>query len=338
MAARKKTIKAPVRAAAPTRGSRGKTREGAFFPVSPPRAGLPRDYAETLSAIKRRIQQERLRVVLAANSAMVLLYWDIGRMILDRQQREGWGARVIDRLAADLREGYPDMKGFSARNLLFMRSFAEACPDAAKVKQLVSQLPWGHVIRLLQRVKEPGVREWYIRASIEHGWSRSILELQIDGRAHDRHGKALTNFKATLPPADSDMAAQVFKDPYLFDFLGTADPRREREVEQALVDHIQRFLLELGSGFAFVGRQVHLAFASRDYFIDLLFYHLKLRCYVVIELKAVPFDPAFIGQIAFMQSPKPDPLPLSSLATRMSLTYIRHWRSIRHGFRGNELV
>ena len=135
-----------------------------------------------------------------------------------------------------------------------MRSFAEAGPDAEKVKQLVSQLPWGHVIRLLQRVKEPGVREWYIRESIKHGWSRSILELQIDGRAHARHGKVLSNFKATLPPADSDMAAQVFKDPYLFDFLGTADPRREREVEQALVDHIQRFLLELGSGFAFVGR------------------------------------------------------------------------------------
>jgi len=297
MAARKKTTKAPVRAAAPTRGSRGKTREGAIFPVSQPRAGLPRDYTETLSAIKQRIQQERLRVVLTANSAMVLLYWDIGRMILDRQERQGWGARVIDRLAADLREGYPDMKGFSARNLLFMRSFAEACPDAEKVKQLVSQLPWGHVIRLLQRVKEPEVREWYIRKSIEHGWSRSILELQIDGRAQKRHGSALTNFKATLPPADSDMAAQVFKDPYLFDFLGTADPRREREVEQALVDHIQRFLLELGSGFAFVGRQVHLEFTSRDYYLDLLFYHLELRCYVVIELKAVPFDPAFIGQI-----------------------------------------
>ena len=143
MAARKKTTKAPVPAAAPTRGWRGKTREGAFFPVFPPRAGLPRNYAETLSAIKQRIQQERLRVVVAANSAMVLLYWDIGRMILDRQQREGWGARVIDRLAADLREGYPDMKGFSARNLLFMRSFAEACPDAEKVKQLVSRLPGG---------------------------------------------------------------------------------------------------------------------------------------------------------------------------------------------------
>jgi predicted nuclease of restriction endonuclease-like (RecB) superfamily len=323
MADRQKTTKAPMRAAAPTRGSRGKTREGAFFPVSPPRSGLPIDYAETLSAIKRRIQQERLRVVLAANSAMVLLYWDIGRMILDRQQREGWGARVIDRLAEDLREGYPDMKGFSARNLLFMRSFAEACPDAEKVKQLVSQLPWGHVIRLLQRVKETEVREWYIRESIEHGWSRSILELQIDGRAHERHGKALTNFKATLPLADSDMAAQVFKDPYLFDFLGTADPRREREVEQALVDHIQRFLLELGSGFAFVGRQVQLAFASRDYYLDLLFYHLKLRCYVVIELKAVPFDPAFIGQINVY---------LSAVASRSRAgTCATRWSWVSHG-------
>ncbi len=292
-----KTPTVPARSAA-ARVSRGRTHPGgASFPVAPPRSELPRGYAKTLGEIKQRIQQERLRVVLAANSAMVLLYWDIGRTILDRQEREGWGAKVIDRLSADLREAYPDMQGFSSRNLLFMRSFAEACPDARKVKQLVSQLPWGHVIRLLQRVKEPAAREWYIRNSIEHGWSRSILELQIDARAHQRHGKAISNFKATLPPADSDMAAQVFKDPYLFDFLGTADPRREREVEQALVDHIQRFLLELGTGFAFVGRQVQLAFASHDYFLDLLFYHLKLRCYVVIELKAVLFDPAFIGQL-----------------------------------------
>ena len=297
MAARKKTKKPPVRAADPTHRSRGKTREGAFFPVSPPRAGLPRDYAETLSAIKRRILQERLRVVLAANSAMVLLYWEIGRMILDRQERAGWGARVIDRLAADLRGAFPDMKGFSPRNLKYMRAFAAAWPDRVIVQQVAAQIPWFHNCLLLDRVPDPTARNWYIRQVTEHGWSRNILTLQIDARAHRRHGKAITNFTGTLPPDDSDMAAQVFKDPYLFDFLGTADPRREREVEQALVDHIQRFLLELGSGFAFVGRQVQLAFASRDYFIDLLFYHLKLRCYVVIELKAVPFDPAFIGQI-----------------------------------------
>jgi predicted nuclease of restriction endonuclease-like (RecB) superfamily len=216
---------------------------------------------------------------------------------LDRQEQEGWGSKIIDRLAADLRRAFPDMKGFSPRNLLFMRSFAETWPDAEIVKQLVSQLPWGHIIRLLQRVKEPDVREWYIHKSIEHGWSRSILESQIDSRAHQRHGKAISNFRATLPPAESDMAGQVFKDPYLFDFLGTADPRREREVEQALVDHIQRFLLELGTGFAFVGRQVLLEVGDQDFYVDLLFYHLKLRCYVVIELKAVPFEPGFVGQL-----------------------------------------
>lgn len=277
------------------RKTRGRKRDGASFPVPPPYQELPDSYAGVLSEIKRLIQVERLRVVMAANSAMVMLYWDIGRLILERQENEGWGAKVIDRLSSDLREAYPEMGGLSPRNLLFMRAFAAAYPDPQIVKQLVSLLPWGHTIRLLQRIKDPDVRHWYMKASMEHGWSRSILEFQIDARAHERQGKALTNFGATLPPADSDLATQVFKDPYLFDFLGTADPRREREVEQALVDHIQRFLLELGAGFAFVGRQVHLEFADSDYYVDLLFYHLKLRCYVVVELKAVPFDPAFVG-------------------------------------------
>jgi predicted nuclease of restriction endonuclease-like (RecB) superfamily len=258
---------------------------------------LPGDYAETLAEIKERIQQERLRVVLAANSAMMLLYWDIGRLILDRQERAGWGAKIIDRLSADLRAANPEMQGLSPRNLKYMRAFAAAWPDRAIVQRVVAQLPWRQNLALLERLADTGTRLWYAGQALQHGWSQPVLCLQIDGRAHERHGKALTNFKSTLPPEDSDMAAQVFKDPYLFDFLGTADPRREREVEKALIDHLQRFLLELGSGFAFVGRQVHLEFASRDCYLDLLFYHLKLRCYVVIELKAVPFDPAFIGQI-----------------------------------------
>ena len=236
-------------------------------------------------------------MVLAANSAMVLLYWDIGRMILARQEQEGWGAKVIDRLSADLREAFADLKGFSPRNLNYMRAFAAAWPDHSIVQQLAARIPWFHNCLLLDRVPDPETRQWYVHHVVEHGWSRNVLALQIDNRAHERHGKALTNFKATLPPTDSDLAVQVFKDPYLFDFLGTADLRREREIEQALVDHLQRFLLELGSGFAFVGRQVHLELASRDFYLDLLFYHLKLRCYVVIELKAVPFDPAFIGQL-----------------------------------------
>lgn len=300
MAGRKKTAKTPPVPSrhVAARVTRGRTRAGGVsFPAAPSHADLPHGYAKTLGEIKRRIQQERLRVVLAANSAMVLLYWDIGRVILDRQEREGWGAKVIDRLAADLRGAFPDMRGFSPRNLKYMRTFAAAWPERAIVQQLAAQIPWFHNCVLLDRVTDASERIWYIRQVIEQGWSRNILSLQIDARAHARAGKALTNFRATLPPADSDLAAQVFKDPYLFDFLGTADPRREREVEQALVDHIQRFLLELGSGFAFVGRQVHLELASHDYYLDLLFYHLKLRCYVVIELKAVPFEPGFAGQM-----------------------------------------
>jgi predicted nuclease of restriction endonuclease-like (RecB) superfamily len=219
---------------APERVSRGRIHPGeASFPAAPPRADLPRGYAKTLGEIKRRIQEERLRVVLTANSAMVLLYWDIGRVILDRQEREGWGAKVIDRLAADLREAFPDIKGFLPRNLKYMRAFAAAWPDRAFVQQVAAQIPWFHNCVLLDRVSDPTERSWYVQQVVEHGWSRNILALQIDGRAHARHGKAITNFKATLPPADSDLAAQVFKDPYLFDFLGTADPRRRQASSQA---------------------------------------------------------------------------------------------------------
>lgn len=232
---------------------------------------------------------------MAANSAMVTLYWDIGRQILARQEQQGWGARVIDRLSLDLKTAFPDMSGLSPRNLKYMRKFAESWPDREFVQRTVAQIPWRSNVALLDKLKDAETRLWYARKTMEHGWSRDVLAMQIDARVHERHGKAITNFNATLPPAESDMAAQIFKDPYLFDFLGTADPRREREVEQPLIDHIQRFLLELGAGFAFVGRQVHLEFASADYYLDLLFYHLKLRCYVVVELKAVPFDPGFVG-------------------------------------------
>jgi predicted nuclease of restriction endonuclease-like (RecB) superfamily len=275
----------------------GRQRLDALFPVGPAKASLPGDYAEALKAIKRRIQKERLRVVLSSNAAMVRLYWDIGRMILDRQKRAGWGAKVIDRLAADLHEAFPDMKGFSARNLKYMRAFAAAWSEQQFVQEALARIPWYHQIALLEKVSGPAERLWYARRAIEHGWSHNIMVLQIQRRAYKRQGKAVSNFRDTLPPAKSDLASQVFKDPYLFDFLGTADPRREREIEQALVDHIQRFLLEMGAGFAFVGRQVPLEVGGQDFQIDLLFYHLKLRCYVVIELKAVPFEPAFVGQL-----------------------------------------
>src|SRR5688572_3048611 len=250
---------------------------------------IPTDYGATLRAIQQRVRQERARVVLAANAAVILLYWDIGRMIVDRQNRAGWGAKVIDRLGRDLRKSFPEMQGFSTRNLQFMRSFAEEFPEAAIVKQLASQLPWWHIVRLMQRVKEPEAREWYMREAVRQGWSRSVLEIQLLGQAYERRGKAVTNFESSLPAVEGRRAAEVLKDPYLFDFLGTTDLNREREVEQALVDHIQRFMLELGSGFAFVGRQMCLQVGGEDFFLDLLFYHLKLRCFVLIELKAVPF-------------------------------------------------
>lgn len=276
---------------------RGKARSGVCLPAPPPLSEMPAGYGALLADLKRRIAAERVRVALAANSAMVQLYWDIGQAILQRQAVEGWGAKIIDRLSADLRRAFPDMHGLSPRNLKYMRKFAEVWPDREMVQQLAAQIPWFHNCILLDRVSDPDARQWYIRATIEHGWSRNVLALQIDRRLHKRQGKAVTNFAAVLPPPDSDLAAQVFKDPYLFDFLGTADPRREREVEQALTEHIQRFLLELGTGFAFVGRQVHLEFSSADYYLDLLFYHLNLRCFIVIELKAVPFEAEFIGKL-----------------------------------------
>ncbi len=279
------------------RNSLGRSREEAIFPAPPPATELPGDYAATLTELKHRIAETRLRTVLSANAAMVLLYWEVGRTILQRQSAEGWGARIIDRLSADLRGAFPDMQGLSARNLKYMRAFAAAWPDRAIVQGPLAQITWYHNLALLEKIEDPETRLWYAGRTVEHGWSRAVLVIQIDGQAHLRQGKAIHNFPATMPPADSDMAAQVFKDPYLFDFLGTADPRREREVEQALVDHIRRFLLELGTGFAFAGSQVPLEVGDQDFYVDLLFYHLKLRCYVVIELKAVPFEPAFIGQL-----------------------------------------
>lgn len=189
------------------------------------------------------------------------------------------------------------MTGLSPRNLKYMRSFAAAWPDSPIVQEALAQIPWYHHIALLEKCDNREERLWYVQQSAANGWSHNILKLHIEAGLYDRQGKAIHNFEVSLPPADSDMAAQVFKDPYLFDFLGTADPRREREVEQGLTDHIQQFLLELGAGFAFVGRQVHLEFSSTDYYLDLLFYHLKLRRYVVVELKAVPFSPGFVGTL-----------------------------------------
>jgi len=277
----------------------GRAREGgeALFPVAPTKAGLPESYSRTLSELRQRIEEARLRAVTDANATMTQLYWNIGRIILARQEVEGWGAKVVDRLSHDLRAAYPDMNGLSPRNLKYMRAFAAAWPEPTVVQRALHKLPWGVNVELLDSVKEAKVRLWYAERAFELGWSRSVLSMNIERKLHARRGRALTNFVQTMPRAESDMAAQLFNDPYLFDMLGTADPRREAEVETALVAHVEKFLLELGAGFAFVGRQVPLEVGSSDFKLDLLFYHYKLRCFVVVELKAVPFEPAFVGQM-----------------------------------------
>ena len=258
---------------------------------------LPAGYSDWLASLKQRIQHERVRVVLASNAAMVLLYWDIGQNILEKQSVEAWGTKVIDRLAADLQRLFPEMKGFSPRNLKYMRAFAEAWTDRVIVQQVAAQLPWWQNVILLQKLKDPEQRLWYAVKAHEEGWSRNVLAVQINTQAHLRFGKAQNNFVETLPSVDSDMAAQIFKDPYLFDFLGTDVPRREAELERGLMEHTQKFLLELGQGFAFVGRQVHLELGDQDFYLDLLMYHLKLRRYVVLEIKARKFEPGDGAQL-----------------------------------------
>jgi len=271
------------------RKQRGQVDRSVMFPVAPPKIELPADYWDFLIDLKQYILTERLGIVLASNMAMISLYWHIGQMVLEKQQTQGWGAKIIDRLSFDLREQFPDMKGFSPRNIKYMRAFAAAWPDR-EIVQRVAQLSWRHNITLLEKLKTVEERLWYAAKSHEHGWSYNILGMQIETQAHTRFGKAQNNFLATLPPLDSDHAMQIFKDPYLFDFLGTDAPRLEAELERGLMAHIQKFLIELGQGFAFVGQQVHLELGDQDYYLDLLFYHIKLRRYIVIELKARKFE------------------------------------------------
>lgn len=274
----------------------------AIIPVARHSVEMAEGYEAFLGSLKDRIRTAQTRIALQANSELVSLYWEIGSTILSEQKEHGWGAKVIDRISRDLREAFPGMSGFSPRNLKYMRQFAEAWPDFQFVQQPVAQIPWGTNIVLMQKLHTREERLWYAEKTIEEGWSRNLLLAMIESRLIERAGGASNNFEATLPPADSDMAMQMLKDPYLFDFLGTDSIRRERVLEDKLINHVQEFLLELGKGFAFVGRQVHLEFEKQDYYIDLLFYHLKLRCYVVVELKASEFDPGFLGQLSMYQN------------------------------------
>jgi len=265
---------------------------------------IPSDYPDFLSDIKQRIQAAQTRAALSLSREVVWLYWQVGSEIASRFAQHGWGAKIVDRLASDLKAAFPGVEGFSPRNLRYMRTFAEAYPDPAILQQLLQDLtlPWGHWVRLLDKVKDADRRTWYIRAAHEHGWSRAILEHQIESDLYGRQGQAVTNFARTLPPPQSDLARQVLKDPYNFDFLTLGDDAQERHLEQGLVAHIREFLLELGAGFSFVGSQYPLTVGDQDFVVDLLFYHLKLRCFVVVDLKMRAFEPEFAGKMNFYLS------------------------------------
>src|SRR6185436_2528690 len=257
------------------------------------------DYASWLTSLKSHISSARKQATLAVNQELVRLYHHIGTEILERQTRQGWGAKVIDRLAADLRAAFPEMRGFSSSNLKYMRFFAQTCTACLIGQQPADQLPWLHLVTLLTKVSADTEREWYAAQVIQHGWSRPTLDAHIKSQLHLRQGFAITNFDRHLPTPHAQLAIEALKDPYLFDFLGLGDDAHERDIENALIRHITRFLLELGAGFAFLGRQFRIEVGGDEFFMDLLFYHTRLKCHVVVELKADAFKPGHAGQLNF---------------------------------------
>lgn len=258
------------------------------------------EYSEWLQMLKGRIEGAQGRAALAVNTELVSLYWTIGDEIIRRQEEHGWGARIVDRLAQDLRISYPEMRGFSPRNLKYMRKFAMEWPREAIVQGSLAQLPWYHHIALLDKVPEPKDRVWYAHQAVENHWTRDILVHQVETRLIERKGRAITNFhKAIADKSRADAAVDLFKDPYVLDFVNLEGIQHERHLEQALIDRIKDFLLELGKGFAFIGSQYHLAVGNDDFYLDLLFYHTRLHSYVVIDLKMSDFEPEFVGKMGF---------------------------------------
>ena len=271
-------------------------------PIKSEKSLISKSYKELLKEIKEKIKTSQIKAAISVNQELIQLYWEIGQSVQEKQKKEGWGGKTIEKLAKDLKSTFPDMKGFSLRNIQFMVQFAKEYLDAEIVKQLVSQIPWGHNIVLLQKLVTEKERLWYAQQTIENGWSRSVLLHWIERDLHKRQGKSINNFQDTLTDANSDLARQTLKDPYCFDFLTLRKKFDEKELEDGLLDHIQNFLLELGAGFSFVGRQVHLEVGNQDFYVDLLFYHLKLRCFVVIELKSTDFKPEYLGKMNFYLS------------------------------------
>ena len=316
-------------------------------------------YQSLLVSLKQRIQSAQIRAGLAVNRELVLLYWSIGNQILARQQSEGWGAKVIDSRSRDLRRAFPEMQGLSPRNLKYMKAFAQAWPENPIMQQLAAQLPWFHSCVLLDKVKNSAERIWYTQQAIANGWSRNILVMQIDAGLYRRQGKAVTNFQQTLPAPQSDLANEILKDPYNFDFLTLSTQARERDIERGLLEHIRQFLIELGVGFAFVGSQYPLEVDGEDYRLDLLFYHLHLRAFMVIDLKAGAFKPEYAGKMNFYLSVVDDRLKhpgdqpsiglilcksksrivveyaLRDTAKPMGIAEFRHLEALPESFRGS---
>jgi predicted nuclease of restriction endonuclease-like (RecB) superfamily len=261
------------------------------------------EYRQWLGDLKHRFRQVQLKAAVAVNTTLLQFYWDLGADIITRQQQASWGSGFLAQLSADLMREFPGVAGFSKRNLEQIRrwvTFWRQTPQIAQ--QAASQLmtiPWWHHVVILTKCREPQEALYYVHQSQTHGWSRSVLVHQIESGLWQRSGQAISNFAQTLPAAQSDLAAQLLKDPYVFDFLSLTPEHTERELETALVDHITQFLLELGAGFAYIGRQVPLQVGERDFFMDLLFYHVRLHCYVVVELKTVDFEPEFAGKLNF---------------------------------------
>lgn len=260
---------------------------------------LPKGYKEFLEEIKGRIREAQIRASLSVNKELVLLYWSIGKSILDKQAIEGWGSKIIERMARDLSSDFPGISGFSVRNLKYMRKFAEVYPNPEIVQALLAQLPWWHNMLLLEKLKDPAIREWYDQEIIKNGWSGRALEEAIRSNLYERKGKAITNFQERLPAPHSHLAKDILKSPYNFSFLTLEDDYIEQELERGLVDNLEKLILELGQGFAFIGRQYHIEIAGDDYYLDRLFYHIKLRCFCVVELKITDFKPEYAGKLNF---------------------------------------
>ncbi len=268
---------------------------------------LTKEYVQILSDIKKQIKTAQIKAVSSVNKELIRLYWSIGKAVVEKQKKYDWGSNFLERLSKDLQNSFPGTGGFSRTNIFRMRAFYKAyekIPQAVgKIDLLpVFKIPWGHNAMLLEKTKSEKERLWYAEKALEQGWSRQTLEDSIKTKLYNREGSAITNFQSTLPSPLSKMAHQTLKDPYIFDFLTLQEDYIEKDLEQGLVSHIQKFLLELGEGFAFIAKQYHLEISGSDYYIDLLFYHIKLRCFVVIELKTTEFKPEYTGKLNFYLS------------------------------------